>query len=312
MKGLVALAAERLDRTVIAQELLPGGYTPQRLVRLRLAGGGSAVLKAAPPAAHGDLMDWTVVLRGEAYRYRTLDMLRTWQPTVLDEFESEGWFGILLEDLGGARTLPPWDVAAVEAVARQLAAMHSVTVGGARPREASEIRWPDCFALISEAGRHRGKLPEAWDRPDFWDWLSRLARAAPAALAKLEETVRCVAHIDVRSDNLFLRGDRLTLIDWAVAGWDSPAIDSVQWVITAEDEGAGRAEELHRLYAREARWLTPEAVQGVLALLAGLFIHRLQAAEATPRHWALWPRLLKPTLRWIAAELELPLPPIPL
>jgi hypothetical protein len=121
-----------------------------------------------------------------------------------------------------------------------------------------------------------------------------------------------VAHIDVRSDNLFLRGDRLTLIDWAVAGWDSPAIDSVQWVITAEDEGAGRAEELHRLYAREARWLTPEAVQGVLALLAGLFIHRLQAAEATPRHWELWPRLLKPTLRWIAAELELPSPPIPL
>ena len=56
MKGLVASAAERLDRTVIAQELLPGGYTPQRLVRLRLAGGGSAVLKAAPPAAHGDLM----------------------------------------------------------------------------------------------------------------------------------------------------------------------------------------------------------------------------------------------------------------
>jgi hypothetical protein len=61
-------------------------------------------------------------------------------------------------------------------------------------------------------------------------------------------------------------------------------------------------------YAREPRWLTPEAVQGVLALLAGPFIHRLQAAEATPRHWKLWPRLLKPTLRWIAAELDLPSP----
>jgi hypothetical protein len=39
IKGFVASAAERLDRTVIAQELLPGGYTPQRLVRLRLAEG---------------------------------------------------------------------------------------------------------------------------------------------------------------------------------------------------------------------------------------------------------------------------------
>src|SRR3979411_2659634 len=54
--------------------------------------------------------------------------------------QSHGY--LVLKQLRSAH-LAPWDVAAVEAVARQLAAMHSVTVGGARPPEASEIRRPD-------------------------------------------------------------------------------------------------------------------------------------------------------------------------
>jgi hypothetical protein len=116
-----------IHKHVESTEQLWGGYTAQLVLRLRLGGGASCVLKAAPPAAVDARMDWPSELEREIELYRAHSELDPWRPKFLADFRTKGWRALLMEDLGASLRPPPWTETAIDLVADGLAAMHSAT-----------------------------------------------------------------------------------------------------------------------------------------------------------------------------------------
>lgn len=126
--ALLRPAEERLGAAVLGAEPLAGGYTPQRVFRLRLAGGATCVLKAAPPAAVDRRLDWPRELEREIELYSERPELNPWRPGYLGDFSASGWRVLLMEDVG-AGVRPSWHAAEVRCAARGLAEFHAAAGG---------------------------------------------------------------------------------------------------------------------------------------------------------------------------------------
>ncbi|HVF56888.1 MAG TPA: phosphotransferase [Pyrinomonadaceae bacterium] len=318
---IIERAASELGSRVAGAQALVGGYTPQRLCRLVLADGRSAVLKAAGPnedaAQSGDsvtqqVIVWTEVLRKEISVYRDTPHLARWRPLFLGSFEENSWVALLLEDLSGAGRVPPWTAEAIGETARGLAEFHAATLGGSSERKT--VLCEDTlrlFARIRERGRHAGDLPANWDTDAWWNWLASAADAGEATFAAGVEVdePHCFTHFDVRSDNMFLREGRLVLIDWSSGGWGPPFIDSVYWALGVEIEGGPPAPGVHEQYLARANFASPGALKKTLAFCAAFFVNGLQVATAPPAVQSVRRRFLAPTLRWFAETHDLDAPP---
>lgn len=319
--ALIAHAGVALGAPVVAHAPLTGGYTPQRLRRLTLADGRTAVLKAAPPSAYSPHSPqhpvWTEVLGREVRAYRELAAIRAWHPVYLGDFEHDGWVVLLMEDLSDADRVPPWTPATIDIVAQGLAQMHRGTLGKPRPAGVLPMdQSPGYFERLRQRGRQRGKLPAHWDTPVGWRWLDQAVEAGiPALEAFFGDVPRCLVHFDVRSDNIFIRRRRLVLIDWPDPFWMSPAIDSVYWALGVAVEGGGPAPVVHDRYRAYAPDPTGPAIRGALAFCAGYFLDRLQSGDGPSHVQAGQRRFLPPTLDWFAAATNLGpppnLPPVP-
>jgi aminoglycoside phosphotransferase (APT) family kinase protein len=259
--------------------------------------------------------DWTAILRREIAVYRELPHFAAWQPAFLGEFEENDWTALLIEDLSALQRVPPWTDAATEATARGLAAMHAATIGQPRPASRWCAKFTPFFQLIRERGDVRGDLPAEWhNTAEWWRWFDAASAAGEAALlddAARQTPTRCFVHDDVRSDNLFLRGDQLVLIDWAHAAWGAPVIDSVCWSIGVELEGGMRAVEAHKRYEIHANYPAAHGIREALIFCVGYMLNGLQVATAPAHVQALRLAFLHPALEWYAQAFDLPAPPIP-
>lgn len=148
--GLDALLAEvdrLLDGEVDSVEPIGGGYTPQRLSRLHLAGGETLVLKAAPPASVDARLDWPAELEREVELHRSHPELDRWRPRPRAAVAGGGWRGLLMEDLGGSPRVPPWTGSAIQSVAVGLAAMHAASGPGVHPMIHGDVRSDNLFLV---------------------------------------------------------------------------------------------------------------------------------------------------------------------
>lgn len=315
---LVAAASDRLGAAVVAAEPLRGGFTPQRLYRLLLADGRSAILKAAPPnpAAQGVIdwatgkIDWSSILRQEVRAYEALRVLAPWQPAFLRAFERVGWVALLLEDLAAATPIPRWTDATVDIVARDLAALHAATRDEPPTGLGPDTLVEPFFDKILARGRRLGRLPPTWDGAAGWAWLEQACHVGATAMATgFGDVPAAVVHGDVRSDNMFLRAGRLVLIDWPAAHWDSVARESVYWALGVEAEGGETAPRAHARYLGNAGPLPERAIVGALARQCGYFLDRLQAGMLGEALIAYFRSMLRPTVAWFAQALDLPAPP---
>jgi hypothetical protein len=304
----------QLGRNVETIERLPGGYTPQVILRLRFAAGEPAILKAAPPPAltTGEHIDWTAMLRREIAVYRDLDFLAPWRPDLHGSGATDGWVWLLLEDLSEAQRVPPWSEGAIDTVARALAGMHrGVDPAGVPAWLRREPATEPVFERVRDAGRRVGDLPGFARGEDWWHWWELAATAARPALARLYAAVpRSVNHVDTRADNIFLRDGRAWFIDWAYARLSYSALDSVYWALGVEVDGFGPAAAIHARHRHYDRNLTDDEERGALAFFAGYFVASLQSADSPAHVQALRARYLAPTLRWLAAEFGLEDPPL--
>lgn len=309
-----AAAGVHLAAPVVAWEPLLGGYTPQAVLRLFLADGRQAVLKAASALSDPTgAVDWVAVLGREIRAYHSLPMLRHWQPVVSGTFDVGGWTVLLLEDLGGLQRVPPWTAQSIETAAAELARLHAATLGRVAPAgTVPDVDIPTFFGQFTARGRQLGDLPPAWDCEAGWKWLAEACRVGTHRMeAALAQVPRCVAHGDVRSDNLFLDGGDLRLIDWAESTWTSPARDSVYWALGVEIRGGGDARAVHARYLAHAPDVPPVAVHGAVARFTGYLLDRLQAGQTPGYLRPLRLALLAPALRWFSEATGLPLPPVP-
>lgn len=217
-----------------------------------LEGGATVFAKRAigEPTAH-----W---LRSEHALYAALGS--AFMPRLLGWEDGELPL-LVLEDLSGANWPPPWLPGSIEAVVRTLAdvAATDPPAGLRRLSDDPPAGWTD-VARDPAPFLGLGLYSEAW-----------LSTALPVLLRASDPgglDGSALLHLDVRSDNLCIRGDRAILVDWNWAAVGNPAVDLAFWLPSLTLEGGPEPDDVARLSPGAAD-LAP-IVAGFFAALAGL------------------------------------------
>jgi Ser/Thr protein kinase RdoA (MazF antagonist) len=260
-----------------------GGYgTNTAKWRIALEDGRRAFVKLALDDAAAD---W---LRAE---HRIYTRVRgSFLPALVGWRDAGGRTLLVLEDLGHAHWPPPWSPGMVDAVLAALDAVRTtVPPLGLRALEGERERLHGWAMVADDA---RPLLATGLCSPSWLDVaLPVLAQAS--ATAELEGTA--LVHLDVRSDNLCLDGDRVVLVDWNFASVGNPLMDVVAWAPSLRLEGGPEPWEL----VADSR--------GLAALIAGFFASRagLPPPATAPTVREFQRRQAEIALPWAARELDL-------
>ena len=282
MSGRIAAV---LGRQPVRVTPVAGGYTQARRVVAELADGSRAFVKVAVDELTAG---W---LRAEHRVYSSVRA--SFLPDLLGWDDDGERPALALEDLSGAHWPPPWPEGSVDAVLGGLEALHATPPLSGLPRLVDDARlvghgWnvvqedPEPFLSL-------GLVSEAW-----------IERALPALLEAAADAPLdgdSFLHLDVRSDNVCLRGDRALLVDWNQACLGNPDVDVAAWAPSLRMEGGPDPWRLLPGAGELAAWIS-----GFFAARAGL----PPPPTADPSVRALQRAQLEVALPWAARELELP------
>jgi aminoglycoside phosphotransferase (APT) family kinase protein len=252
---------------------------------VELADGGRAFIKLAlDDLAAGWLRDeWRV--------YESVDA--SFMATPIAWHDSDGTTFVVIEDLSDAHWPPPWSPAHIALVLEMLAEVHAT----AAPQELPSL---GSLRDVLDGWRSVAADPEAFLSTGICssEWIDEALPALAEASAHCELAGEALVHLDVRSDNLCIREDRVVLVDWNLAAVGNGLIDAVAWAPSL------------RLEEGPEPWeLVPDS-GGLASLLAGFFASRagLPAPETAPTVREFQRRQLEVALPWAARELGLDAP----
>ncbi len=204
---------------------------------------------------------------------------------------------LVLEDLSDAHWPPPWEPGQIDEVRAALDAVHAAPPPAGLPF-ADELRaklngWPEIAADPAPFLSTGVCSPE---------WLETALPSLREASAGCRLAGEALLHLDVRSDNLCLRGGRAVLVDWNWACAGNPILDTAAWLPSLRLEGGPQPWDL-----------LPDS-GGVASLVAGFFASRagLPPPPTAPTVREFQRRQAAVALRWAARELGLPPPEGPL
>jgi aminoglycoside phosphotransferase (APT) family kinase protein len=230
-------------------------------------------------------------LRDEIRFYRAVDA--PFLAAFLGADEEDPPF-LVLEDLSGCFTVPPWTDETISAVLDVIEQLRSLPapaeLGSAeRYREAWAPRWetvgadPEPFLSLGLCSR---------------EWLEKALPTLSAAAQAVELGGDVIVHIDIRSDNLAFVDGRAKLLDWNWAAAGNPLLDLACWVPSLHAEGGPPPEAL-----------LPKGGAELAALLAGVWasVAGLPPPETAPGVRAVQIAQLRVALPWAARELGLAL-----
>jgi Ser/Thr protein kinase RdoA (MazF antagonist) len=197
---------------------------------------------------------------------------------------------LVLEDLGDARWPPPWRSGDVDAVLAVLEVVAATTPPAGVP-ELEELRERlNGWNLVAED-------PEPLLSTGLCarDWLDSALPALREAAAGCDLSGEALVHLDVRSDNLCFRDDRVLLVDWNLACVGNALVDVVGWLPSLRVEGGPEP------------WAIVSDSGGLAALLAGYFASRagLPAPATAPRVRPFQLAQARVALPWAVRELGL-------
>jgi hypothetical protein len=247
---------EACGASVVDAVTQPGGMSPGCAVRLRLANGGRAFVKAVGPELNPQTP--------ELFRVETDVLSRLpavpWRPKLQASYDDGAWVALLLEDIDGRH--PDWtdpaDIARVLAAVQRQSAELTPPPPGIDVRSAAEqaLRWTTTLQSATDA--ELAALP---------DWLDLGAPPITSLIARLPGGLRgeTLCHWDVRNDNVLIRPDHtVVFVDWGTArrgpGWADAAIFALEWADTSRFEEILDAVE-------DSRRLDAEALTAFLLLL---------------------------------------------
>lgn len=241
-----------------------GGFSPGLAARLSLADGRWVFVKAVGLARDPDTPD---MFRREAEVLTGLpESLPV--PRLLASYDDGDWVALVIEDVDGCTPDEPWRPDQLDRVLDALAVL-------AEQLDPSPIEAPPITELL--AGAFVGWRTLAAE-PVEAAWLDPALRARLDQLAELEAgwvdaaAGTSLLHADLRADNILLTGDRVVIVDWPHAclgaGWVDPLL-----LLTSVAMHGGAAIPAWRRY-RPARTVEPEAVDAVLAALAGFLLRQ--------------------------------------
>ena len=209
------------------------------------------------------------------------------------------WDGemLILEDLSGERWPPPWSPASVDAVLRSLTELAAVRPPtGLPPLENLRPLFVD-DGWPAVATDPQPFLSVGLCSPE---WLDTALPRLTAAADSIDLAGDALVHVDIRSDNLCIRGDWALFLDWNWASIGNPVVDLAAWLPSLEAEGGPRPEEL----------LPGDSGAPYAAALAGLWCAEigLPAPPGLPMLRELQILQARPSLAWAARTLGLPPP----
>jgi aminoglycoside phosphotransferase (APT) family kinase protein len=193
-------------------------------------------------------------------------------PRLLSSFEWDGWVTLLFEDVDGHQPVQPW---LPDELDRVLAAMAEL----AEALTPSPIEVPTAAELFGQPFRGWRRLVRAQARGEELTGLDPWALHNLAGLAELEAgweaagSGDCLAHGDIRADNLLLTGSRVFLVDWPWACLAQPWFDLMGMLPSVRMQGGPPSAEIFDNHPT-ARGADPSAVNAVLAAQTGYWIER--------------------------------------
>jgi hypothetical protein len=258
-----------------------GGYTLMEHWLIELADGTRAFAKVAvdEPTA-GFLRD----------EHRTYSQVSARFIPDLLAWDDDGELPILvIDDLSEAHWPPPWRPGDAEAVLDALGALHETEP----PSDLPVLTWDDLHTWREveadpESFLSLGLCTESW----LVDSLPELIAATDRAPIGGESFL----HLDVRSDNVCIRGGQALLVDWNWAALANPAVDAAFWAPSLFVEGGPTPLELQP----QAGDLTA-VVSGFFAPIAGR-----SPPDGAPTVRPLQLAQLKVALPWAVDVLGLP------
>lgn len=242
----------QLGAAVVAAESQRSGFTPGMASVLTCADGSRHFVKAASSKAQ---RIFATAYREEA---RKLRLLAGWIPAPRLRWSQEcyDWVVLGYEYVEARAPHRPWTDPDLDAVADLLVE----TATALTPAPGSG------WASFAD---------DQADFPAYWEHLDHLPHAAEAAALAAgfaEHTAGdTLVHLDIRDDNVLIRPDGSVLVcdwNWPVAG--APWLDSLILLIGPRGDGLDVDARLasHPLLGE----VEPEAIDSVLALLAGYFL----------------------------------------
>lgn len=202
---------------------------------------------------------------------------------------------LVIDDLSEAHWPPPWPAGSIEAVLAALDAIHA-----APPPPGLDSLETKRESL--DGWRRVAAEPEPFLalRLCSVGWLEVALPILLSATAACRLDGDALLHLDVRSDNVSLRGSEAVLVDWNWAAIGNPDIDLVAWLPSLRLEGGPEPWEL-----------VPDS-EGLAPLLAGFFasLAGLPPPDTAPKVREIQRRQAEVALPWAARELGLP-PPDP-
>jgi Phosphotransferase enzyme family len=285
--------------------------TDEQMHQMEAAAGGASVVTQRPVASRGYSNNRHFVVRLSDDRptfvkqavdaqsakwlraeYATYSKLKgPWLPEVIGWHDDGEHPVLLLEDLSDCSYPPPWTPERIDLVRATLADLASYPL-------------PPGFPPASQTGFTGFGWSTVADDPEPFLGLGMCSRSwLDEALPVLLEAATLehldgdsVVHLDVRSDNMFFRDDRVILVDWNLAAAGNPEIDVAFWLPSVTMEGGPEPDSIGRLQ--------PE----VVALVAGFFAGRagLPIIPTVPKVRDVQRRQLEVALPWAVRGLDLP------
>ena len=301
----------RLRSRVVRATRAYGGYAASATFRLLLANGKRAFFKAGYPPPPGSAAIFPI--DREEKRYLALArFMGRWAPRLYGSFHLEQWHVLLMEDVGPA-TIPPWTAEKTRRAARSYARFHKSTLGARLPAflpRNDHVEFAVFWRDLAKSGGLAGTASLAGRRADeAQEWLDVALPVLREKEKELETAHRPYAliHVDTRSDNLRLIGDRLVLFDWPFAAAGPPEFDLAAFAQAVTAEG-GPAPERVLAWYEDVFPLRAREIDASIAGIAGYFADRAWRAPlpGLPRLRSIQRRQLIATLAWAARRFDLP------
>ena len=303
----------RLRSRVVRATRAYGGYAASATFRLLLANGRRAFFKAGYPPPPGSAAIFPVDREEKRYLELARFMGR-WAPRFFGSFRVERWHVLLLEDLGPA-TIPPWTADKTRRAARSYARFHRSTLGARLPAflpRTDHLEFAVFWRDLAKSGDLAGTASLAGRRADeAQEWLD-VALPVLREKERALETARrpfALLHVDTRSDNLRLIGDRLMMFDWPFAAAGPAEFDLAAFAQAVDAENGPSPERVLAWY-EEILPLRARELDASITGIAGYFADRAwrPPMPGLPRLRSIQRRQLKATLAWASRRFDLPEP----
>ena len=262
--------ASVLGSAVVSYRGLRGGFSPGVAAEVGLADGRRAFVKAVGTPLNPRTPD---LYRREAEVQGWLPRV-PWTPAPLGTYDDGDWVALAYEHVDAPAVPVPWSVSSVAAVLGLVREMHDAL--GPAPSGARDL----ADALGGGAGWREwasSSVPEsapAWAVAWAVARLDRLASLEEAWPSAAEGTA--LLHMDLRHDNLLVRGGDVWVVDWPWASRGAAWVDAVLLAVAVEAYGGPPAPSVWESYGAA---VDREALGTVLAVLSGFLVpHGLRPA----------------------------------